>query len=242
MRADFVCRINTDDPASEIIRSRPFLARLGSEQGLEQMRQWIRECEKSHRDCGSSLAACTALPSRVIDVTTLRLHESLHGEVGKYAALSYCWGCPTVPGALVGADIQASKRKIQLGPLPQTIRDAVFVTQNLGLTYIWIDAYCIVQNDAQDKQKKLARMAEIYSQAYVVLSASSAANIHEGFLNKRQPRERGSSDAWPYQYPRLVVSFPQPSREGITGNAVLQPGHADDLFPRDPIMSRAWTF
>lgn len=206
------------------------------------MRQWITECEKSHPACGSILTAATALPSRVIDVTSLRLHESLHGEVGRYAALSYCWDNPTVPGALVEASIQALKQSIRLESLPQTIRDAIFVTQNLGLKYIWIDAYCIIQNHVEDKQRELAHMAEIYSQAYVVLSASSAPNIHEGFLNKRQPRERGMCDIWPRQYPRLVVPFALPNREGVTGNAVLQPGQADDVFPRDPIMSRAWTF
>lgn len=219
------------------------------------MREWIQDCEQSHgSDCGEGFEATTSLPYRVIDVQSLRLHQSSAGEVGKYAALTYCWGCQTVPGALVGANLEALNGNIRLESLPQTIKDAIFVTQRLGLRYIWIDAYCIIQDSIEDKNKQIARMGEVYSQAYVTLSASTSASVYDGFLHKRHPRARAASDAWleicPYEYPRLLVPFRHPNRQGVTGTAVLQEGNGirqweeneSENESKSPIMYRSWTF
>lgn len=203
------------------------------------MRKWIKECEQSHSDCGNDSSTNT-LPSRVIDVQSLRLHQSTNGEVGEYAALTYCWGCPTISGSLVGANLETMEENIQPELLPRTVKDAIFVTQRLGLKYIWIDAYCIIQDSVDDKNRELAHMAEIYSQAYVTLSASTAATVHDGFLFERKPRPRHHLQ--PYQYPRLLVPFSLPNAEGITGTAILQEGECEPEHNREPIMFRSWTF
>lgn len=237
-----------DDPAAEIITSRPFIQDLGSGEAFEQMRHWIKRCEQSHPHCDNDSTATAILPCRVIDVQSLKLHQPSKGDVGKYAALTYCWGCKAIPGALVGGNLQALKDDIAIESLPPTIKDSIFITQRLGLKYIWIDAYCIIQDSVKDKNKELARMAEIYSQAYVTLSASSAASVYDGFLYKRQPRAQvywHTMSGRMYQYPRLVVPFRVPNREGVTGNAVLQAGYGDDgqdMERKDPIMHRSWTF
>lgn len=204
------------------------------------MRQWIKECERSHPDCGIEPTVTTPLPDRVIDVQSLRLHQSFEGEVGEYAALTYCWGCDKVPGALVEANLQALMQGIPVELFPQTIKDAVSITLRLGLKYLWIDAYCIIQDSVKDKEKELAHMAEIYSHAYVTLSASTAANVHEGFLHERQPRTR--SDIWPFKYPRLTVPFHLPNAEEVAGTVILQEGDGEITFSKDPIMYRSWTF
>lgn len=204
------------------------------------MRQWIKECERSHPDCGTQLTVATPLPYRVIDVQSLRLHQSFRGEVGEYAALTYCWGCDTVPGALVEANLQALMQGMSVELFPQTVKDAVSITQRLGLKYLWIDAYCIIQDSVEDKNKELAHMAEIYSHAYVTLSASTAANVHDGFLHERQPRTRAGP--WPFKYPRLTVPFRLPNAKEATGTVILQEGDGEIIHSQDPIMFRSWTF
>lgn len=204
------------------------------------MRQWIEECERSHPGCRNEPAVTTPLPHRVIDVQSLRLHQSFQGEMGEYAALTYCWGCDTVPGALVETNVKVLMQAIPVELLPQTIKDAIYITQRLGLRYLWIDAYCILQDNARDKNEELAHMAEIYSHAHVTLSASTAVNVHEGFLHGRQPRAR--TQIWPFQYPRLMVPFRLPNSEKTTGTVILQEGDGEIMYSQDPIMFRSWTF
>ena len=52
---------------------------------------------------------------------------------------------------------------IPLDKFDPTIRDAVLVTRALGITYIWIDALCIIQDhNAEDWNEQASKMNEIY--------------------------------------------------------------------------------
>jgi hypothetical protein len=70
--------------------------------------------------------------------------------------------------------------------LPQTIKDAIILTRALGVSHIWIDALCIIQNDAQDWEVEAAKMASVYGGAHVVLSAARGESCNSGFLGPRR--------------------------------------------------------
>ncbi len=76
-----------------------------------------------------------------------------------YAALSYVWGGDQ-PGKTTTLNIKAHFEGIALRDLPTTLRDAVQVTREIGLRYIWIDSLCIVQDDKQDQGVEIAKMPE----------------------------------------------------------------------------------
>jgi hypothetical protein len=106
---------------------------------------------------------------------------------GTYAALSYCWGGPqTVTSTM--ATIQDRTQGVTMQSFPQTIQDAIYVTQNLGLRHIWIDALCILQDSPEDKAHELGQMARIYANSYVTIAATSARSVSEVFLQTREPR------------------------------------------------------
>lgn len=132
--------------------------------------------------------------------------------------------------------------------LPQTVKDAISVVKRLGLRYIWIDAYCIIQDSVEDKNKELAHMGEIYTRAYITLSAASAASVEDGFLQLRRPprfwsdwgcRLEGwnSTRQWASfrAFPRLTVDYC-----GV-GTVVLAT-RIRWIYPREPVEQRAWTF
>ncbi|KAF4848516.1 hypothetical protein CGCSCA4_v004793 [Colletotrichum siamense] len=73
---------------------------------------------------------------------------------------------------------------VRMSDLPQTFRDAIHVAKELGLSYIWIDALCIIQDDPEDWTIESSRMRSVYGNSYVNLAASSATNVHEGFFSK----------------------------------------------------------
>lgn len=75
---------------------------------------------------------------------------------------------------------------IPLENLTKTFRDAVKITQNLGLDYLWIDALCIIQNSNSDWEKQSATMSSVYGGSTVNIAASGAIDGNSGCFLKRE--------------------------------------------------------
>jgi hypothetical protein len=61
--------------------------------------------------------------------------------------------------------------------------DALTITRQLRFQYLWIDALCIIQDSAEDWAEESPKMASIYGQAALMISATAAENCHSGILN-----------------------------------------------------------
>lgn len=153
---------------------------------------WIKECHVVHPECTSLIKTPKGgakLPTRVVDVGYLNGSQHIQlfettGQVGKWVALTYCWG--NVPFLqTTSQNIKALKREIVFSSLPKTFQDAVVITRQLGIRYLWIDALCIQQNSDLDWQTESANMPAIYANAYVTIAAVGAQNSHQGMLNPR---------------------------------------------------------
>jgi hypothetical protein len=80
----------------------------------------------------------------------LRLSESTRSEaISTYATLSHCWG-KIVPFKLLASNISELKQGISLSQLPKTFQQAIVVTRQLSVEYIWIDSLCIIQDSKSD--------------------------------------------------------------------------------------------
>jgi hypothetical protein len=117
---------------------------------------------------------------------------------------------------------------------PKTLREAMDFTRELGVSYIWIDALCIVQNDAKDWEVEAAKMKTIYEQALLTLSATSSPDVEVGcFLPRSKP-------AYPLSMPGVYVRS-----SCLTTHASLfryaQDGNGIDFTPY-AAMSRGWIF
>ena len=86
-------------------------------------------------------------------------------------------------------NIEQFKERIDIAELPKTFQDAVHVTRQLGLQYLWIDSLCIVQNDPQDWDAESKLMEQVFSSAYVTIAASCASGTEDGFLKPRTDRQ-----------------------------------------------------
>ena len=147
-----------------------------------------------------------------------------------YAALSYCWG-RVQPVVLERKSLDNWLSSLPYCQLPQTIKDAVRVTQELGLQYLWVDALCIIQDDPADKEQQIASMAEIYSQAQITIAASRANSVDEGFLKSRgiAPFQRG-------------FRLPFRCSNGQLGSTLLNSyGGERPLCWSEPLDQRGWT-
>jgi hypothetical protein len=83
---------------------------------------------------------------RLVDVTENHIVElDLRENEWNYAALSYVWGPNTGQGQLrkrnTSAFVDSEGRKCRTLPglLPAVVQDALVVTLQLGLRYLWVD-------------------------------------------------------------------------------------------------------
>lgn len=161
---------------------------------LSRIRAWLEDCHSNHSQCNEcqlGQAKASIVPSYILNVALavdkVRLEEApITSEGISYGALSYCWGAEQ-PQQTTSLNIQKHKAGIAVLSLPRTIQDAITVSKALGLKYLWVDSLCIIQDSAVHKQRELRIMGTIYHNAYVVISAASAATCNDGFLQDRPP-------------------------------------------------------
>lgn len=129
----------------------------------------------------------TPLPRRVIDVGCLgNQNVSLlqtQRQPGMYIALSHCWGPVELqPLRTLTSNIEDLSIQIPWYKLNKTFRDAIWLTQSLGVRYVWIDSLCIIQDDEGDWQEQSAEMSEVYGGSYLTIAATRAANGNCGLF------------------------------------------------------------
>lgn len=161
-------------------------ARLGcslTEETVAAIRQGLEECQEEHGSCPKR--GRHPLPVRVIDVSSpsgIRLRETIPGETGQYATLSYCWGGLSQLTTNT-ANLSSHLQRIDPSSLSKTISDAIQVCRLIGMPHLWVDALCIVQDDEVDKRNQIRDMGRIYKLATFSIVAASAEKAADGFLN-----------------------------------------------------------
>lgn len=145
-------------------------------------KSWLERCTRHHRACRCPISTRLQMPrTKLIDCMARKLITvgawPLHRP--RYAALSYRWG--VTPEPKIDQDREGrNESKDSLSNLPLTIEDAISVTKGLGLRYLWVDQYCIDQNNSKEKQAQIQKMDRIYQCAEVTIMATAGDDCHYG--------------------------------------------------------------
>ena len=118
-----------------------------------QLSSWIDSCQTRHQSICGAQDHQGATPGRLIDCET---RQVCVGVQQPYVCLSYVWGV---------APTQEDVPETGVNELPQTVCDAISVTRRLGYGYLWVDRFCIDQNDAEDKHTAIRNMGSICTYA-----------------------------------------------------------------------------
>ncbi|CZR57368.1 uncharacterized protein PAC_07257 [Phialocephala subalpina] len=155
-----------------------------SEPSMARIRHWIETCISKHTQCRIT---DTTLPTRVLDLAQFPkiILREVTDEQGPYIALSHCWGLAKT-FTTTESTMDSLKAGFPAEDLPATFRDAIAVTRALGIQYLWIDSLCIIQGHAEDWKREAGKMASVYANSYLTISASNAAGDDEGFLKHRE--------------------------------------------------------
>ncbi|CAI4211780.1 unnamed protein product [Parascedosporium putredinis] len=84
------------------------------------------------------------------------------------------------------SNVSRLEQHIPADELPQTITDAMWLTRRLGLSFLWVDRLCIVQDDEAEKDEHVRNMAYVFANAYLtIIAACGNANARLGGLDKK---------------------------------------------------------
>ncbi|KAI0414525.1 heterokaryon incompatibility protein-domain-containing protein [Xylaria grammica] len=226
-----------DNPAQGSVTTRPINEHPGSEENIGGMRRFLQAClerQIPHAHC--TQPSDSYRPTRLLFIKCRASGDkapevSLCYPNGKtpYAALSYCWGGDQLHKT-TRANAESRGSGISWGEIPQTIRDAIRVTTGVGLSYLWVDSFCIIQDDEQGKLGEIAQMPRIYGHATVTIVASRCKGASEGFLHDIDPAELTA----------FTCEVPYRCPTGELGTVYLvEDGERHSMS--EPIDDRGWT-
>jgi hypothetical protein len=103
----------------------------------------------------------------------------------RFVALSYMWEqrdnwkhhnpAQLLKGNLENLETPGGLRRLVLPPL---IPDVMAICRSLGERYLWIDRFCIIQDDSRSKHSQISSMDSIYRSAFLTIIAS--LNVRDG--------------------------------------------------------------
>ncbi|TGO20806.1 hypothetical protein BPAE_0264g00080 [Botrytis paeoniae] len=209
---------------------------LGSKLNFDIARGWLRECLECHNCHNTNLPQ---LPTRVIDVTpnqTRIVHSN--GIKAHYIALSHCWG-GEIPSSTTTATLPQYENELPFQLLPANFRDAITITRELGVQYLWIDSLCIIQDSKHDWEQESQKMGTVYRDALVTIYAMSSKASTGGIIP--DPTYQ------PIEKPTTTLALIDDN--GMEVTVRVEPADRDiydedlhRLAESSPLSSRGWTF
>ncbi|KAF6842959.1 heterokaryon incompatibility protein [Colletotrichum musicola] len=154
---------------------------------------WMHTCLESPVWCKQPETLPSYRPTRLIKLNGMRTFRLVSGTdcepAVRYAALSYCWGGKPAESMLrlVQSNVSDLTQEQLVEGLPKTFRDAVAVAQHFGVSYLWIDRLCIIQDCGEDWRRESSTMQDVYKNALFSISALGAKDDDGGCFFQRDP-------------------------------------------------------
>lgn len=198
---------------------------------------WIANCMSTHdRRCNGKSLTGSPIGSSYPGLETLRLidvHQECIVETDttcRYVTLSYVWGyavnlrLTTVNFKDLVDKPKALQKWRHL--VPRTIQDAILFVRAIGERYLWVDALCLVQNDADDVSRGIKVMNLVYENALFTIVAAYGHDANAGLP--------GVSTGT-----RLAVKDSTEVAPGVELGYYIT---LDQRLKRLPYSTRAWTY
>ncbi|EAA29335.1 HET-domain-containing protein [Neurospora crassa] len=146
---------------------------------LDLIGEWLTLCRSTHSHCEDVDAG--RIPGLlVIDCITgyivpIPLEHNATNQVANYVTLSYLWGTAEATGESVVQSTNCDGGSGLALPtqIPLVISDAIRVVKQLGYRYLWVDRYCIPQEDGAAKHRQILNMGRIYSNSSLTIIAAA---------------------------------------------------------------------
>ena len=171
---------------------------------IAQIQRWFGNCVEGHPDCSPGRFKPTAeyatwIPTRLINVDQSNASQECFLQLSSgispvsYMTLSHCWGEPDGPRPpkLTNANVDLMRKRIPFEALPRTFKDAIQVARRLGVSHLWIDSLCIIQDSMEDWRRESQLMDKVYRYSACNIMAEAAINCDGGLFFGRNPQRLG---------------------------------------------------
>jgi hypothetical protein len=98
--------------------------------------------------------------------------------------LSHCWGGQDFL-ILTRSNYAQLRKRIPESRLTKTFTNTIDLTRRLGVRYLWIDSFCVIQGDLKDWEVEGPRMLDVYRGGVCNIAATGAANGNVGLFYER---------------------------------------------------------
>lgn len=207
-------------------------------EAFSQVKCWIADCDANHQCCSQA----APLPDTLLDVGSFDSEGSvmivhLGDDVrGSYTALSYPHERGIKSCEVGQATGQCESSLVNMTTLPRLFQDAIRLTHDLGIKYLWIDAICISEDRGRNFERDSAAFGSIFANATLTLAATGSRSNSEGLFFHRTARSS--------------IRIPQSVSEGTTGDLWMQVLPLDKEVLRspyiemksEPLWSGVWAF
>ncbi|GFF22276.1 hypothetical protein IFM61606_08366 [Aspergillus udagawae] len=201
---------------------------------------WIDNCIRDHHKC-VNFSANSWYPTRLLHLASDGQGTGVKLVItkgtclnGPYVTLSHRW--PQTAHRfpmLLTSTIQQLQQGINVQRLPRAFQDAILLTRQLGVEYLWIDSLCIIQDtdDQSDWFRESLTMDKVYSHAFVNISATLAENGTEGLLGPRHSHALSAP-------PGVEVN----AHGRIETQYIINSDFWHDQISNAPLNKRGWVF
>lgn len=140
---------------------------------------WYQFCAQHHRKTCATDSKDYPEKLKVIDCRAQKIVAATPSC--SYVALSYVWGQQqhTTVSRPNSPCRNMEPRILSPDTIPSVIRDAMTVALKLGWQYLWVDRYCIDQDD-EAKHVQINQMDKVYSNAVITIIAAAGDNASYG--------------------------------------------------------------
>lgn len=188
---------------------------------------WIDICTTFHGPkreglCHVENEGSSTMPMYLINLKTRKIATAQVGT--RYVAVSYVWGDDAsqtssnsvVPPYHDGERLVTphTDRGLQLPKrLPQTLEDALTLTEAIGEQFVWIDKYCIDQNNVRQVEEQVANMDTIYRQAWLTVIALVSDDVNSGIAGVSRPMQSRMQPTLALPEGKLIATHVEFTRE-----------------------------
>jgi hypothetical protein len=173
---------------------------------FDRMKTWLSVCKSLHSQSCQVDDVIRPSGLKLIDCVTKRI-VTAKPEDG-YFALSYVWGAAKKSSPCWSSHDGGI---ILPGTVSRVIEDTIMVVRSLNGRYLWVDQFCIDQENSQERHIQISNMDKIYEGAIATIVAASGDGANSGLpgvscRRLRQPRFKVGNMVLASTLPQ--VSFP----------------------------------
>ncbi|KAH8760352.1 heterokaryon incompatibility protein-domain-containing protein, partial [Diaporthe sp. PMI_573] len=231
----------------------PITEDTSSPETFKQIHTWLDTCKNDHPRCRAPLEL-PSLPTRLIYLDASRdsylsipVERSLQPRLVvtngmkrsecRYIALSYRWPENFPVEAKSNRDnVSEQMRGLNTSKLPQIFNDVFQVAVGMGISYVWIDSLCIVQDDLEDWNREAALMVQVYQCAEITVAVAVPPTKPDlGLFRHGDPSD----------IPSVTLSGVRgPEEDGTGQDVVLMKPQKEtwEAYGESPLRLRGWCF